>query len=196
MTRLTILFTLLLGISMTGQSQDWSDVHNTGRKHGYGIVGNTGPELRDNIQWVDGNGKATTANKLGDAKTNYKVIYGFQAWCPGCHSRGLPSLKKMVNELEGNDKVSFMAIQTVFEGSASNTYERMQEIQKEYDLQIPFGHDPGDATSRNRSGTMVDYRTGGTPWFIILDENNKVVFNDYHLDTDKAIEILKEATEE
>ena len=175
-------------------SQNWSELYNNGKQPRYGIAGQTGSELRDNIKWIDKNGETRTAVKLEDFKDNYKVIYGFQAWCPGCHSRGLPSLKEMSTVLADNDKVSFMAIQTVFEGSHANTFKRMHEIQKEYALDIPFGHDIGDATTKGRSGTMYDYRTGGTPWFIILDGQNKVVFNDYHLDTAMAIKLLKEAT--
>jgi len=174
-------------------SQDWSDLNNNTQLR-YGIAGLTGAELRDSIQWVDENGEPRTAVKLKDFRDNYKVIHGFQAWCPGCHSRGLPTLKKMSIALADNDKVSFMAVQTVFEGAHANTYKRMQEIQKDYALDIPFGHDTGDATTGNRSGTMFDYQTGGTPWFIILDGQNKVVFNDYHLDTAMAIKLLKEAT--
>jgi len=77
------------------------------------------------------------------------------------------------------------------EGKRANTYERMAEIQKEYDLQIPFGHDLGENTPRGISTTMTNYRTGGTPWFIFIDESGKVVFNDYHLNTENAIEYLK-----
>ena len=188
---LLVLATMLI-TTITMHSQEWSEVYNRGQQSRYGIAGQTGSELRDNIQWIDGKGDAADPIKLKEFKDNYKVIYGFQAWCPGCHSRGLPSLKKMTEELKDNENVSFMAIQTVFEGAHANTFERMQEIQKEYGLAIPFGHDTGDATTKQRSGTMMDYRTGGTPWFIILDENNKVVFNDYHLEVDKAIAILKE----
>ena len=54
--------------------------------------------------------------KLADFEGKFKVIYCFQSWCPGCHSAGLPNLKKMVNALQDNDKVAFLAVQTVFEG--------------------------------------------------------------------------------
>ena len=54
----------------------------------------------------------------------------FQSWCPGCHSRGLPDLKKMVDALKEKDNISFLAIQTVFEGHKSNTYEKMVETPK------------------------------------------------------------------
>ena len=146
-------------------------------------------------KWVDANGEVTDQKNLKDFEGKFKVIYCFQAWCPGCHSRGLPALKEMSDALEGNDNVVFIALQTVFEGSHANTYERMLEIQKEYDLKIPFGHDTGDATTRNRSSTLTNYRNGGTPWFIFIDENDKVVFNNFHLDTKKAIQYLKDLGE-
>ena len=156
----------------------------------YGIEGYLGPELNVPI-WIDEEGNDREPIALSDYEGKFKVIYCFQAWCPGCHSRGLPSLQKMTAALKDSDKVAFFAIQTVFEGRGANTLDRMKEIQKEYDLKIPFGHDTGEETKRKRSIVMQNYRTGGTPWFIFINEEGTVVFNDYHLDTEKAIEYLK-----
>ncbi len=157
---------------------------------GYGIKGKTAPEL-DVAQWVDENGKLSPSFNLSDNKSKFKVIYCFQSWCPGCHSIGLPALQEMTKELKEREDIQFLAIQTVFEGKHANTLERLLEIQKEYDLQIPFGHDPGNENSDGISTTMRNYRTGGTPWFIFIDKQGKVIFNDFHLKTDKAIEFLK-----
>ena len=140
--------------------------------------------------WVDANGKKTKPIKLADFDGKFKVVYCFQSWCPGCHSIGLPNLQKMVKALEGSDKVIFLAVQTVFEGFQENTYEKMLETQRKYHLEIPFGHDAGD-DGKSRSNIMTNYGTGGTPWFILLDQNNNVVFTDFHLNVDAAIEVLK-----
>ena len=164
------------------------EMENTTYK--YGIAGLSAPELTVPL-WIDSNGNETKPIQLKDFKGNFKVIYGFQSWCPGCHSRGLPALKKMVDALSGNDKVTFLAVQTVFEGAEANTFEKIKETQKNYKLSIPFGHDTGNDTTGNISSIMRDYKTGGTPWFILIDQDDKVVFNDYHLDEDKAIEYLK-----
>ena len=163
-------------------------MQNTSQK--YGIAGLKAPALTV-AKWVDRNGDKATPITLTSLAGKFKVIYCFQAWCPGCHSSGLPALQKMVTALENNNKVAFLAIQTVFEGAHANTYERMLEIQKEYNLAIPFGHDEGDVGTQNISSTMYNYRTGGTPWFILIDENDKVIFNDFHLNTEKAIDYLK-----
>ena len=169
---------------------DISDIEIQKIPAGYGIKGQTAPEL-EVTQWVDASGAKTEQIYIEDFKGKFKVLYCFQAWCPGCHSRGLPALKEMSDALKDNDKIVFMALQTVFEGSHANTYERMIEIQKQYNLTIPFGHDPGNESTRNRSTTMYNYKNGGTPWFIFIDENDKVIFNNFHLDTQKAIEYLK-----
>ncbi len=158
----------------------------------YGIEGQQAPELSQEILWVNGNGAKIEPIKLADHKGKYKVLYCFQSWCPGCHSRGLPALQQMTEALKENDKVVFFALQTVFEGSNVNTFDKLIETQKKYELEIPFGHDLGSEQTRNVASTMHNYRTGGTPWFIFIDQNDKVVFNDFHLNTEKAIEFLKE----
>lgn len=158
----------------------------------YGIAGLDAPELTKDIEWIDVNGESREAIQLSDYEGKFKVIYCFQSWCPGCHSRGLPALQKMTDALKDNDKVVFLAIQTVFEGSHTNTKDKLLKTQKQYNLTIPFGHDVGDETTNNRSSTMYNYRTGGTPWFIFIDQKGQVVFNDFHLDEAKAIEYLKE----
>lgn len=140
--------------------------------------------------WVDANGNKTEQIKLSDFEGKFKVVYCFQSWCPGCHSIGLPNLKKMVDALDGNNKVAFVAFQTVFEGHHANTYDKMLETQKKYDLKIPFGHDAGD-DGKSRSNVMTNYQTGGTPWFVLIDQDDNVVFADFHLNVDAAIEVLK-----
>jgi len=141
--------------------------------------------------WIDADGNKTNPIELSDFQGKFKVIYCFQSWCPGCHSQGLPALQKMVEALKNKDEVEFLAIQTVFEGHDANTFEKMVETQAKYNLKIPFGHDPGDETTGNRSKILINYQTGGTPWFIFIDKHDKVVFADFHLNVENAIEFLK-----
>jgi thiol-disulfide isomerase/thioredoxin len=156
----------------------------------YGIDGFKAHEFEVD-HWVDAKGNNSKPIKLSDFEGKFKVIYCFQSWCPGCHSSGLPALQKMTKALKNNHKVAFLAIQTVFEGHHENTFDKIVEIQEKYGLEIPFGHDPGDEESHNRSRIMQHYKTGGTPWFIFIDQKNNVVFNDFHLNVEKAIAFLK-----
>ncbi|EAR00534.1 peroxiredoxin family protein [Maribacter sp. HTCC2170] len=156
----------------------------------YGIDGFKAHEFGVN-QWIDEEGKITSPIKLSDFEGKFKVIYCFQSWCPGCHSRGFPALQEMSKALKSNKNVTFLAVQTVFEGHDENTYDKITEIQRKYEIEIPFGHDPGDEGSGNISKIMRHYRTGGTPWFIFIDQRNNVVFNDFHLNVEKAIAFLK-----
>ena len=96
----------------------------------------------------------------------------------------------MVGETINNKNVVFLAVQTVFEGHHENTYEKMVETQKQYDLKIPFGHDAGD-DGKSISNIMTNYQTGGTPWFLFIDKHDNVVFSDFHLNPQAAVEFLK-----
>lgn len=145
------------------------------------LVKQPAPELHDTIAWVNAHGEKITPIHLSDFKNKRVVLYCFQSWCPGCHSVGLPTLQQLVESYGERDDIVFLAIQTVFEGFEVNTYEKMIEVQREYNLPIPFGHDRGNVDTQNRSSVMCDYHTGGTPWFIILDTNHQIVFSDFHL---------------
>ena len=150
-----------------------------------GISSLQAPELRVPF-WIDGDGHERAPLTLADLGDQYKVIYCFQHWCPGCHSRGFPTLKKLVKEL--SDKgFDFAVVQTVFEGAEHNTVEKLRQAQFEYDLDLPFGHDLPPVGSQYPS-IMEDYRTGGTPWFIIIAPSGEVIFNDFRLDADRLIE--------
>lgn len=158
--------------------------------NGYGIVGQYAPELKVDY-WIDQRGNKTSF-KLADHQGKWIFLKGFQSWCPGCHSHGLPALKKISDALIDNPKVVFAGIQTVFEGHSVNTQDKVRETQLQYDLKIPMGHDPGG--DNGRSFTMADYRTGGTPWMILINPKREVIYNDFGINVDNAIQFLKDQT--
>jgi hypothetical protein len=41
---------------------------------------------------------------------------------------------------------------------------------------------------------MLDYRTGGTPWMILISPQRKVVYNNFNINVDKVIEYLTNVT--
>lgn len=65
--------------------------------------------------WIDAKGNARNPLKLAELGNGFKVLYLFQAWCPGCHSHGFPTLKRLVDAMTPHG-FGFAAIQTVFEG--------------------------------------------------------------------------------
>lgn len=158
---------------------------------GYGIYGTYAPELKVDY-WIDAAGEPTDLFRLADHSDKWILLKCFQSWCPGCHSHGLPAVQKISHALKGNQKIAFAGIQTVFEGHMINTVDKVREIQLQYDLQMPMGHDPGGP--EDRPYTMLDYRTGGTPWIIVISPERTVVFNDFHINADKAIEFLQQQT--
>ena len=155
----------------------------------FGHLHNTARELRV-TGWIDGDGEPRTRPlRLSDLGEGYKIIFCFQHWCPGCHSRGFPTLKRLYNELSDRG-VGFAAIQTVFEGAETNTFDKLSVNQEQYALNIPFGHDVPQGGERYPS-FMADYRTAGTPWFTVIDPTGTVVFADFRLDADRFLSALE-----
>ena len=160
----------------------------------YGIVGYMAPDWGVE-KWIDEKGKPTDIRKY-HYDWKIKVLFCFQSWCKGCHQIGFPAMQKMVEALKNDDRISFFAVQTVFEGKEENTFDKLRELQKKYKLKIPFGHDPGDESTENISKIMYNYRSGGTPWFIVIGVGGSVVYNDFQIDAEKAVIVLRELAEE
>ncbi len=155
----------------------------------YGITGQMAPEL-DVPYWIDAEGNDTQF-KLADQRGKFVFMKCWQAWCPGCHSRGFPTLQKVTEAFIDEPKVLTLGIQTTFEGFSTNSKNRVREMQLRYDLPILMGHDTGKGKRHERPTTMLNYRTGGTPWLILVAPDGKVIFDDYHINTENAIAFLR-----
>ena len=155
------------------------------KKRSYGILNQLAPELglKD---WIDGKGKKIDPIKLSDYRGQYIYLYFFQDWCPGCQKHGFPALRKLTNALDSTGKIKFFAIQTVFEGRWFNTRKKLRANQEKHNVYIPMAHDDG-GESGERSILMGKYRSGGTPWTVLIDPSGKVIFNGFHIDEDKLI---------
>ncbi len=158
----------------------------------FGILDQLAPELTVSY-WIDRDGRPTTFD-LASARGKWVFLKCFQNWCPGCHSHGFPALKKVTDALVDNQRVVIAGIQTVFEGFASNTKDALRSLQLRYELPIVMGHDPGDPKGEHWPSTMRNYRTGGTPWMILIDPQGFVVFNDFYADPDRLIAFLSRET--
>jgi len=131
-------------------------------------------------EWINLPADKTDLN-IGDYKGKTLYLYGFQSWCPGCHARGFPTLQKIIERFGDDPKVGIVAIQTVFEGFGTNTFDRAKEVAQRYGLKIPVGQS-GNAGAP--SALMRSYRTGGTPWTVIVGPDGIVRFNDFHIEAD------------
>ncbi len=163
-----------------------SEAQNQSR---YGITGRQAPEINIDY-WIDLEGNPGQFS-VTEARGKWVMLKCFQDWCPGCHASGFPTLKAFSDEFWDHPKVAIAGIQTVFEGFSTNTIEDVRKLQLQYELPITMGHDPGDPNGSYRPQTMTQYRTGGTPWIIIIDPSGTVVFNDFHVNVDKLIEYIK-----
>jgi thiol-disulfide isomerase/thioredoxin len=106
-----------------------------------GIVGLPAPPL-ENVRWINENGDERSPLTL--AELGQKILYFFQDWCAGCHRHGFPTFVTLAEELRDMG-VGLAAIQTVFEGSEVNTFDRLRENQRRYGLRVPFGHAVADS---------------------------------------------------
>ena len=147
------------------------------------------PELRVPF-WLGADGQPRDALTLAELGNSFKVIFCFKAMCPGCHSVGFPTMKAIYDGLKDKG-IGMAVIHTAFDDDPRNSQDKVAEMQTKYDLPIPFGHDPkvGDKYPT----FMQDYRTRGTPFFIILDPENKIIFSDFRPDAAKVVEVLGKA---
>ena len=82
------------------------------------------PELRVQ-KWIGKDGESIAPFKLSDIGPGPKILFAFQHWCQGCHLHGFPTLQKLHAALSSKD-VGFAVIQTVFEGTHENTFEKLR----------------------------------------------------------------------
>ncbi len=153
----------------------------------YGIEGQQAPGFGVDT-WLN-LPRGASGVELSDFEDVCVYLYCFQSWCPGCHSRGFPALLHMMDLFADEPRLSFLTVQTVFEGFEANTLDSAREVAEKYQLDIPVGHDPG--VEQSGSILMRRYRTGGTPWTIVIDRNRQVRFNGFQADVDMLAEGIK-----
>ncbi len=159
----------------------------------HGIVGRPAPEWRVD-PWLS-NVESDDGLHIADITEPVIYLYNFQAWCPGCHSHGFPTMNAVRDALVGDgsrDKVRFVAIQTVFEGHATNNPEAAVESLARHGLDdIALGHDSGHPPT-----IMADYRTGGTPWTVLIGPNRTVLAEGFTIDADHALDVIHRAIQD
>ncbi|MEM9399916.1 MAG: TlpA disulfide reductase family protein [Verrucomicrobiota bacterium] len=130
---------------------------------------------------------------LEDFSGKVIYLYGFQSWCPGCHSHGFPTLQKLTKEFKGDPDVVFVAVQTTFEGFSHNGFEQAKEVAKRYDLKIPFGQ---SGSPKKPSVLMRNYKTGGTPWTLLIDREGVIRYSDFHISPQQGSDLINKFKKE
>lgn len=150
-----------------------------------GIIGRKAPswQVTEWIQLPQG----TKSLDVADFSNKIIYLFCFQSWCPGCHSHGFPTLKRMIDIYQDNNEVVFVAIQTTFEGFYTNNFSKLREVSGQFGLSIPFGQSGKDG---KRSPLMRAYHTGGTPWTIIIDKRGILRFNGFHITPEQASRLI------
>ena len=104
---------------------------------------------------------------------------------------GFPTLRQLTKVFNNNDQVIFWAVQTVFEGYSINSQDKLRRNQLKYDVAIPMAHAPGNPQTHEIPKIMRDYRSGGTPWTVIINQEGKVIYNHFHIEPDQAVAVIQ-----
>lgn len=106
------------------------------------------------------------------------VILFFNLGCPGCKGRAIPFANWL--NIEYRDKINVVGIHTNFEG-VDFTDQQLIECKAEYYINFKYFRDA------NYNTTFIDYEAGGTPHWVITDENLTVIYSIFGSDPNNAL---------
>jgi len=128
------------------------------------------PEWRI-AQWINGD-----PGSLADHRGKVVLIEFFQLWCPGCKRFSVPLFKRWHERYGKRDDVLVVSIHTVFEGHDYQNPERLREFVEIWGIEHPVGIDTHGTEGGDVPETMTRYRTGGTPYVVIVDKSGRLRF--------------------
>lgn len=147
-----------------------------------GIEGQQAPLLKVSDWYQAPEGKDVV--EITDYPGKIIVMLFFQHWCRASQERELPVLKHLVDHYKDQKDIVFLAVQTTFEGYYDNTIDKLPITAEKFGLEIPIGHSMKVA---GFSGVNGSYKTGGTPWWVIIDRTGRVEYNGFLLNEEEAI---------
>lgn len=106
------------------------------------------------------------------------LILFFYLGCPGCVGRAIPFANKMA--YEHGDRINVLGIHSNFEGPEYTNGEIIENL-KSLHVRFPVFRDAGMAT------TFHDYRAAGTPHWILVDKDGKVIRSIFGSDPNRAL---------
>lgn len=115
------------------------------------------------------------------------LILIFSLGCPGCLGRAIPYANRIV--YEKGDRINVIGIHTNFEGIRIPDH-KFQSAREELHIRFPFYKD------KNYDTTFLNYGAGGTPHWILVDQNGIVVYSIFGSDPNNALLRLELKMEE
>ena len=55
-----------------------------------------------------------------------------------------------------------------------------------------MAHAPGNPGRHEIPEVMRAYRSGGTPWAVIIDSDGRVIYNGFHIETEQAVALINQ----
>lgn len=151
-----------------------------------GIQGEKAPRLgvRRWIQLPEGKESVD----VSDYRGKIIVMLLFQHTCEACQKRAFPTFQDLIEDFGDEEDVVFLAIQTPFEDFSDNTMKKLEPTAEKFDLDIPIGH---LAKTPGFYSVNAAYKTGGTPWWVIVDREGVVEYDGFYLNPEVARENLE-----
>lgn len=126
------------------------------------------------IETIFGNPTPMNSDFLGKPT----LILIFSLGCPGCLGRAIPFANRMVYEY--GDELNVIGIHANFEGVDFNT-KQFQKAKDDFYFRFDFFKD------KNFNTTFLDYGAGGTPHWILVDEDGLLVYSIFGSDPNNAL---------
>lgn len=106
------------------------------------------------------------------------LILLFSLGCPGCLGRAIPYANRIV--VEQGEKIAVMGIHTNIEG-VDFALDKFSRAKEEYYIRFPFFKD------NNYNTTFWAYGAGGTPHWLLVDEQGIIAYSIFGSDPNNAL---------
>lgn len=106
------------------------------------------------------------------------IILFFSLTCPGCLGRAIPFANRIV--YENGDFINVLGIHTHFEGPETSD-KKLLEAKEELYIRFPYYRDFGFAS------TFHSYEAGGTPHWVVVNEEGIVLDSIFGSDPNRAL---------
>ncbi len=128
------------------------------------------------------------ALSLEDLRGKVVVLHAFQILCPGCVSHGVPQAER-VHRFFPRNKVQVLGLHTVFEHHAVMTPPALAVFLHEYRVTHPVAVDLPVA-GQAIPATMQAYNMQGTPSLMLIDQEGRLVLQEFGIVEDMRLGAL------